>query len=75
MKRVLLTMDDTRYRPHTEDALRAYDVEVVWVPTDALPGPDADGVFIGPGSPFADMDAVLACIRRARDEGVPFVGT
>lgn len=34
-----------------------------------------DGVWLVPGSPYADMDAALAAIRFAREKGRPFLGT
>jgi len=52
-----------------------------WVPTPALAGGaepvlggDA-GVWIAPGSPYADMGGALAAIRLAREEGIPLLGT
>jgi CTP synthase (UTP-ammonia lyase) len=55
-----------------------------WLMTDQLPG-DAtamrqrllgyDGVWCIPGSPFRQMDAALAAIRVAREDGLPFLGT
>ena len=33
------------------------------------------GVFVGPGSPYADASAVIDWIRDAREGGVPLVGT
>ena len=47
-----------------------------WVPTDA--GADLaayDGVWLVPGSPYADDDAVLAELARIRVEEQPFLGT
>ena len=32
-------------------------------------------VVVGPGSPYANPDAVHAVIRTARERGVPLVGT
>ena len=85
MKRVLLTMDRTPggYGPHTMDALRhaadasGVDARIAWVETAELRGsvPEAAGVVVGPGGPYDDMEAVLALIRRARTEGIPFLGT
>lgn len=52
-----------------------------WVPTRTL-ADDADaalagasGVWVAPGSPYASMDGALAGIRRARERGVPLLGT
>jgi CTP synthase (UTP-ammonia lyase) len=70
---------DTGYLTHREiDAamtLAPAGVEVRWVPT-----PDAridafDGVWVLPGTPYRDDDAVLAAIRFAREEGMPILGT
>jgi len=35
----------------------------------------ADGVVIGPGSPYRDERAVWDVIRSARERGLPLVGT
>ncbi len=35
----------------------------------------ADGVVIGPGSPYRDEAAVWDVVRSARERGVPLVGT
>lgn len=32
-------------------------------------------ILIGPGSPYLSPDAAITCIRRAREAGVPLVGT
>lgn len=57
------------------------DTQADWLHTGSL-GPetaarlaDADGVWCVPGSPYADMDAVLTAIGFARRSGVPFLGT
>jgi len=51
-------------------------VEAVWVPTDApFDVADHDGVWLVPGSPYADEGAVLRAITAAREGGVPFLGT
>jgi CTP synthase (UTP-ammonia lyase) len=51
-----------------------------WIDTDRLSGePERlealGGFFIAPASPYRDMEAVLGVIRRAREQGVPLVGT
>lgn len=51
-------------------------VTAEWVATDA--GADLsgwDGLWLMPGSPYADDDAVLAAISWARTHDVPFLGT
>ncbi len=83
--RVLLAMDRRRggYGPQTLDALgHAADaagvaVNIDWVETAKLRAYecDADGILVGPGSPYDDMEAVLGLIRRARTEGLPLLGT
>jgi CTP synthase (UTP-ammonia lyase) len=35
----------------------------------------ADGVVIGPGSPYRDPTAAEAAIQTAREKGLPLVGT
>ena len=49
-----------------------------WVGTDRLSGDllgEADGVWLAPGTPYRDDDAVYALIREVRERGVPFLGT
>jgi CTP synthase (UTP-ammonia lyase) len=51
-------------------------VEARWVATDG--GEDVttyDGVWLVPGSPYADDAAVLAALTRVREGGTPFLGT
>ncbi|MFD8636275.1 hypothetical protein [Streptomyces sp. NPDC059533] len=62
------------------DALAARDglvLDAYWIPTGdagtALRGFDA--VWVLPGSPYASESGVLAAIRVAREEGIPFLGT
>ena len=63
-------------------ALLGPDVETTWVATDdpamaeIASGTTAyDGLWIAPGSPYADDDAVLSVIRHARETGLPLLGT
>lgn len=58
------------------------DLAMEWVPTDGggvadiLSGVTAyDGLWIAPGSPYADDDAVLEVIRHARERALPLLGT
>jgi CTP synthase (UTP-ammonia lyase) len=47
-----------------------------WVPTDS--GRDLsgyDGIWLMPGSPYADDAAAYAAITHAREQSVPFLGT
>lgn len=63
------------------DAVRGMlgdDVTAEWVASDgdrirALD--EFDGVWVVPGSPYADDDAVYAAVRSARKNDVPFLGT
>ncbi len=82
MTRIALLGDRSTHRSHQElDALvprlrDELDVHAEWVATDA--GADLaayDGVWLVPGSPYADDDAVLAELTRIRVEEQPFLGT
>ncbi|WP_259782198.1 CTP synthase C-terminal region-related (seleno)protein [Aestuariispira ectoiniformans] len=51
-----------------------------WIETGGLVDPSAmlagyGGVWVTPGSPYRNMDGVLAAIRFAREVEVPFLGT
>ncbi|QIG42149.1 CTP synthase [Nocardioides anomalus] len=75
---VALLGDRSGHRSHRElDSLRpALPVDTEWVPTGS--GFDVtayDGVWLVPGSPYADDDAVLAALTTIREEEVPFLGT
>jgi CTP synthase (UTP-ammonia lyase) len=54
-------------------------IDPYWVAsTEARAMPDLtafDGIWIVPGSPYADRDGVLFAIRTARTAGVPLLGT
>ncbi len=50
-------------------------VTAQWHPTDVPLGDLGDGLWVAPGSPYADDEAVLEAIGRARREGVPLLGT
>lgn len=70
--------DRSGHRSHRElDALRPMlPVATQWVPTDS--GFDVtayDGVWLVPGSPYADDEAVLAALTVVREHGIPFLGT
>ena len=57
-------------------ALMPADVDARWLPTpDAAFAADADGLWVVPGTPYQDDDAVLEAIRTARAEGMPILGT
>jgi CTP synthase (UTP-ammonia lyase) len=62
------------------ESLRQVAAEAEWIPTDAVPPPDAlsetyAGIWIAPASPYRSMDGALSAIRTARERGVPLVGT
>jgi CTP synthase (UTP-ammonia lyase) len=57
-------------------------LEVTWVPTPALDGPDVDArlapygaLWCAPGSPYQSTKGAHAGIRYARERGRPFLGT
>jgi CTP synthase (UTP-ammonia lyase) len=68
-----------RYHDATVSALRLADPEAevrsVRSPEITERVRDPDGVFVGPGSPYDDMEAVIALIRRCREEGIPTIAT
>jgi CTP synthase (UTP-ammonia lyase) len=73
---------DDRNATHraTSEELAAAGVEHEWLPTGAVGDPArslaaADGVWISPSSPYADMEGALAAIRHARETGLPVLGT
>ena len=77
-RRVALLGDRSGHRSHRElDALRpTLPVGTEWVATDS--GFDVaayDGVWLVPGSPYADDAAVLAALTMVRETGIPFLGT
>lgn len=63
-----------RHAGPAPDALDPY-----WVASGDVAGiPDLagfDGIWVVPGSPYADRDGALAAVRTAREHGVPFLGT
>jgi CTP synthase (UTP-ammonia lyase) len=52
-------------------------VSARWVATDDPAAQEdlGDGLWVAPGSPYRDDEAVLAAIGRARREAVPLLGT
>jgi CTP synthase (UTP-ammonia lyase) len=54
-------------------------IEPYWLHTTAITSPadlaGFDGIWVVPGSPYANTDGVLAAIRTARTEGIPLLGT
>ena len=75
---VALLGDRSGHRSHLElDALRPMlPLATEWVATDS--GFDVtayDGVWLVPGSPYADDAAVLRALTVVRERGIPFLGT
>lgn len=57
-------------------------VEFRWIGTAEAARPDGlkrlakcRGIWIGPGSPYENMDGALSAIRLARERGIPLLGT
>src|SRR5262249_33830729 len=57
-------------------------VEFRWIDTAELAQPNGlkqlseyTGFWIGPGSPYKNMDGALSAIRLARERGIPLLGT
>ena len=77
-ERIALLGDDRGHRSHQElNALRPMlDVETVWVPSDSsFDISEYDGVWLVPGSPYADDAAVLRALTVVRERGIPFIGS
>jgi CTP synthase (UTP-ammonia lyase) len=58
--------------------LLAEHADVHWVASDAPQAPELegfDGIWVAPGSPYRDDDAVLQAIGHARTGGTPLLGT
>jgi CTP synthase (UTP-ammonia lyase) len=79
---VALLGEDRGHRSHQElNALRPQllselGVDTVWVPSDsAFDISRYDGVWLVPGSPYADDAAVLRALRVVRERGIPFLGS
>lgn len=75
---VALLGEDRGHRSHRElNALRPrLDVATEWVPTASrFAIGEYDGVWLVPGSPYADDDAVLAALTTVRERGIPFLGS
>jgi CTP synthase (UTP-ammonia lyase) len=83
MTRIALLGDrDLRFVTHraleAAVALLPDGVDVEWVATDTpqARSRDAfDGIWVVPGTPYRDDDAVVAAIDRAADSGMPLLGT
>ena len=66
---------------HSAKAL-GLNLEPTWVPTSDLADENTSkrlagfaGLWIGPGSPYANMDGALSAIRLARERKIPLLGT
>jgi CTP synthase (UTP-ammonia lyase) len=68
--------------PLLVEALRRRDgivLDPYWVPSEeaeeaaALDG--FDGIWVVPGSPYRSAEGAVAAVRRARERGIPFLGT
>jgi CTP synthase (UTP-ammonia lyase) len=70
---------DVSFLTHREiDAAIALEPRIRWVGTDSSEAAriDAfDGLWVLPGTPYRDDDAVLEAIRFAREQGMPILGT
>jgi len=61
-------------------AVTGLPIDAQWLPTadlarDPAPALACDGLWAVPATPYADGDAAIAVIRRARETGLPFFGT
>ncbi|MGW2645195.1 CTP synthase C-terminal region-related (seleno)protein [Streptomyces sp. NPDC001393] len=63
-------------------ALAAHDqlvLDAYWIPSEDAEAEGAvlgfDAVWVLPGSPYRSEAGVLAAVRTAREEGIPFLGT
>jgi len=56
-------------------------VDAVWVATERVAEDEeealghVDAIWLVPGSPYRSMEGALAAVRRARERGMPFLGT
>ncbi len=82
MRIALVGDENAAYPSHRElNALRAMldeDVTAEWVPTDGDQVTDLTGfagIWLTPGSPYANDSAAYAAVRWARENDVPFLGT
>lgn len=70
----------------TDDAIKhsadGLGLQPRWIHTSELSSTDGlqqlrqfSGIWIGPGSPYANMEGALSAIRFARESGIPLLGT
>ena len=65
------------------DVLAAFDgdgtpIDAYWIGTNEVVATDLaafDGIWLLPGSPYADADGAIDAVTVARERGVPFLGT
>jgi CTP synthase (UTP-ammonia lyase) len=54
-------------------------IEIYWLHSSSITSPDDlagfDGIWVVPGSPYANPDGVLQAVTIARTHGIPFLGT
>lgn len=63
---------------HVRENLKQYEIETEWIASDALTPlvlSHFNGIWIAPGSPYKDDDAVYEIIRWARENNFPILGT
>jgi CTP synthase (UTP-ammonia lyase) len=78
MARAIAALGDRNpaYLTHREiDATIALEPRIRWVATDDARIDGFDAVWVVPGTPYRDEDAVMAAIRFAREEAMPILGT
>src|SRR3954451_23178479 len=65
--------------PQLIEALRRRDgivLDPYWIPSTEAAGLEGfDGIWVVPGSPYEDADAVVDAIRTAHRQNIPFLGT
>ena len=68
--------------PLLVEALRRRDgivVDPYWIPSEDVEDAAAldgfDGIWVVPGSPYRSAEGAIAAARRARERGIPFLGT
>lgn len=62
-------------RRAAEHMAMALDVRVVRTIDIAAQVRSPAGIWIGPGSPYDDMEAVIGLLRRCREERIPTLST
>lgn len=87
MKRIALIAEyDPSFEPHvaTEQALAhsaaalGMEIDFRWISTDDIDTAmfsSCQGIWVGPGSPYKNMDKTLWAIQYAREKNVPLLGT